>query len=261
MKAANDAALTRDGRYLYLAQPYGGTVTVVATEEMEPFGDPLRLSGRPSMIHTTGDRAWVAGTPSGAWSSIDTKNVRLSVRTVTPGKGWQVAAVNNDGTRIYTGKDSTVTGYGLADGKPVGSPVQLADEAVDLVFDPIDDSRLYVVEDGKDTSTVVAVDTRTGTVEGRTSVPLSFFGHRVAVSPDGRRLYVANEDYDGQLFVIDTGTMRTLARPVDLPGLASDIAVSPDSGRVFVALTDKGEVATFPANAPHAISRFTLKQP
>ncbi|SOE08215.1 caspase family protein [Streptomyces sp. Ag109_G2-15] len=114
VKAANDAALTRDGRYLYLAQPYGGTVTVVATEEMEPFGDPLRLSGRPSMIHTTGDRAWVAGTPSGAWSSIDTKNVRLSVRTVTPGKGWQVAAVNNDGTRIYTGKGSTVTGYGLA---------------------------------------------------------------------------------------------------------------------------------------------------
>ncbi|OXY99186.1 hypothetical protein BEK98_04270 [Streptomyces diastatochromogenes] len=262
VKAANDAALTRDGRYLYLAQPYGGTVTVVATEEMEPFGDPLRLSGRPSMIHvTTGDRAWVAGTPSGAWSAIDTKNVKLTVRTVTPGKGWQVAAVNNEGTRIYTGKGSTVTGYGLADGKPVGSPVQLADEAVDLAFDPIDDSRLYVVEDGKDTSTVVAVDTRTGTVEGRTSVPLSFFGHRVAVSPDGRRLYVANQDYDGQLFVIDTATMRTLARPVDLPGLASDIAVSPDSSRVFVALTDKGEVVTFPANDPHAISRFTLKQP
>ncbi|MFD5794837.1 hypothetical protein ACFWIO_15050 [Streptomyces diastatochromogenes] len=262
VKAANDAALTRDGRYLYLAQPYGGTVTVVATEEMEPFGDPLRLSGRPSVIHvTTGDRAWVAGTPSGAWSSIDTKNVKLTVRTVTPGKGWQVAAVNNEGTRIYTGKGSTVTGYGLADGKPVGSPVQLADEAVDLVFDPIDDSRLYVVEDGKDTSTVVAVDTRTGTVEGRTSVPLSFFGHRVAVSPDGRRLYMANEGYDGQLFVIDTGTMRTLARPVDLPGLVSDIAVSPDSSRVFVSLTDKGEVATFPANDPHAISRFTLNQP
>ena len=83
----------------------------------------------------------------------------------------------------------------------------------------------------------------------------------MAVGPDGRRLYVANEDYDGQLFVIDTGAMRILARPVDLPGLVSDIAVSPDSSRVFVSLTDKGEVAAFPANDPHAISRFTLKQP
>lgn len=104
-------------------------------------------------------------------------------------------------------------------------------------------------------------DTRTGTVEGRTGVPLSFFGHRVAVSPDGRRLYVANEDCDGQLFVIDAETMRTLAEPVDLPGLAADIAVSPDSSRVFVSLTDKGEVATFPANDPHAVSRLTLQQP
>ena len=55
--------------------------------------------------------------------------------------------------------------------------------------------------------------------------------------------------------------MRTLARPVDLPGLVSDIAVSPDSSRVFVSLSDKGQVAAFPANDPHAISRFTLKQP
>jgi YVTN family beta-propeller protein len=59
--------------------------------------------------------------------------------------------------------------------------------------------------------------------------------HRLAILPDGSRLYTENEE-DGTLSVIDLGT-RKLIRKVAMPRPLAGIAVSPD-GKTIVAVDD-----------------------
>ncbi|TVL94153.1 serine/threonine-protein kinase [Streptomyces sp. SAJ15] len=56
----------------------------------------------------------------------------------------------------------------------------------------------------------------------------------VAVSPDGRRVYVANYD-SSSVSVIDTATDRTVGDPIPVGDLPIGLAVSPDGRRAYVA--------------------------
>ena len=77
---------------------------------------------------------------------------------------------------------------------------------------------------------VSVINTRTNEVI--TTIPVGG-GWGVAVSPDGRKVYVAN----GELAVIDTAT-NTVATTLGICGPNSiGVAVSPDNSKVYVTCT------------------------
>lgn len=105
-----------------------------------------------------------------------------------------------------------------------------------------------------DSSRVTAVDLQAGTTEAVPVVPPPAL---VAVSPDGRRVYVTQPgDVDGaapglslgggrRLLIIDAATHAQLGQ-VELMGVPMGLAVSPDSLRVYVA-HGGGEVSVIDA--------------
>ncbi len=103
---------------------------------------------------------------------------------------------------------------------------------------------VFVVDGGGYVSQpmVSVLDATTGAVTSTIEVPLQGFSRKIAVSPDGDRIYVSFRSTNGasQLIVIDVGPSElTLAGTVDLPFgrsyTVSDVAVSPDGARIYVA--------------------------
>ena len=77
-------------------------------------------------------------------------------------------------------------------------------------------------------------------------------GHRLIISPDGRRLYTENEE-DGTVSVIDL-PRRKLLRKIATPRALAGIAISAD-GRTVVAVDDV-EPTLFLADAPAGLARL-----
>jgi YVTN family beta-propeller protein len=57
----------------------------------------------------------------------------------------------------------------------------------------------------------------------------------VAITPDGRRAYVANYDASGAVSVIDTATNRVIGAPIAVGPYPSAVAITPDGERAYVA--------------------------
>ncbi|MCV7173560.1 YncE family protein, partial [Mycobacterium manitobense] len=55
----------------------------------------------------------------------------------------------------------------------------------------------------------------------------------VAVSPDGKRVYLNTQGGGGTVTVIDTGTNKVIGSPITIGGIPSGLAVSPDGTRVY----------------------------
>ncbi|MCX4509362.1 serine/threonine-protein kinase [Streptomyces sp. NBC_01619] len=68
----------------------------------------------------------------------------------------------------------------------------------------------------------------------------------VALSPDGRRVYVTNFSSDS-VSVIDTATNRTVDDPIPVGNSPSGVAVSPDGRRVYVTNNDSASVSVIDA--------------
>jgi len=102
-----------------------------------------------------------------------------------------------------------------------------------------DDSRVYVV-DGF--SGVLMIDTATNETIGR-PITVGDDPEGVAVSPDGRHVYVTNAGSDS-VSVIDTETNTTIGSPItvnddpDDPHGPDGVAVSPDARHVYVTNFD-----------------------
>lgn len=263
LKTYGFATLSQNGRYLYVTQPDTGTVTVLTTEELGPLDGPLAVRGKPNQVEVTdkGD-AWVFSPQANAISLLGTGLTR-SASPISPRHAWTYAALSRDGTRCYLAAGTSVSVYEL-DAHPVRKrDIALARKAAALAIDPTDSSRLYVVEDEPNVAaSVVALDAKSGKVTGETEVPSGTLGQRLAVSANGARLYVATiypSPRQGELSVVDTGTMKTLDAPLDLGD--APFALTVGAHDVYVALYDEGRIATFPMDNPHAITYFTLKAP
>jgi YVTN family beta-propeller protein len=79
----------------------------------------------------------------------------------------------------------------------------------------------------------------------------------VAVSPDGRRVYVSNL-YGESVSVIDAQAMRLVGTPAPAGIDPGGVTVSPDGRRVYVTLLLTPTIATFRADSPGTVSLITL---
>ena len=143
-----------------------------------------------------GNRAYVANISDSTVSVIDTDTNRV-VGTIPVGSGPTAVAVKPDGTRVYVANyyEGTVS-----------------------VIDTNPQSANY----NKVIKTIAIPWGETGSVSGV---------NLLAVSPDDTKVYVSG--IDNTVSVIDTAT-NTISEPYDVAFEISDMAVSPDSSRLYI---------------------------
>jgi YVTN family beta-propeller protein len=193
------------------------TLATIKTQGNELIGEPLRLKGA-----AFGRTLAIAATPDG--------------------KRAYIANEEEDNVSVI----DTTTNTELA-----GSPIALRNsfQPKDIAITP-DGTRAYIVNDGSDNVSVI--DTATNTeLAGSPIVLPTQPAHptpaptAIAISPDGKRAYVADSNSD-LLYVIDTQTNAPIGQPISLKSgsvlFPTAIAISPDGKRAYVANSNAGEV-------------------
>jgi DNA-binding beta-propeller fold protein YncE len=205
-------------------------------------GKPIPIKGNMGDIAVTpdGKTAYVAsgdliGTQAGTVTPISTA-------TNTPGRpiripgGAGVVAITPDGKTAYVGGRHTVTPISTATNTP-GKPIRIFriyTGAIDIAITP--DSKTAYVTNYAAKSGIIPIDTATNRAGKPIRVcrarpgtnPLGDFPRLIAVTPDGKTLYVSC--MDGTLVPISTAT-NTPGRPI------------PHSGGITIAFTPDGKTA------------------
>ena len=207
-QAAQNPGLT-DRFTVNVSDGQGGTTAVLVTVTISPKAaapstpglsattTPIGVGADAYAVAVNGNRAYVANFSDDTVSVIDTGTNRV-VGTIPVGSGPTAVAVKPDGTRVY------VANY---------------NEATVSVIDTNAQSANY----NKVIKTIAIPWGETGSVSGV---------NRLAVSPDGTKVYVSG--IDNTVSVIDTAT-NTIGQPYDVAFETSDMAVSPDSSRLYIA--------------------------
>jgi YVTN family beta-propeller protein len=147
----------------------------------------------------------------------------------------QAAAITPDGKLAYVTSTATnsITIVDLASNATVGSIPVSAGPPQYVAFTP--DGRyayVSVYDQIRETgNVVVVVDTATRSIIA--SVPAKKFPYALAVTPDGRQLFIPNHDFPA-LTVVDTST-NTVTRQIPVKPSPHSVAFSGDASRAYVA--------------------------
>ncbi|MGH9264317.1 MAG: beta-propeller fold lactonase family protein [Acidimicrobiales bacterium] len=169
-------------------------------------------------------RAYVANTVSDTVSVVDTATNTV-VATIPVGDQPNALAVRPDGTRVYVanGGSDTVSVIDTATNTVVAT-IPVGNFPQGVAVRP-DGARVYVATfDG-----LAVIDPATNSVVA--TIPV-VAGAGMAFSPDGRRMYVANQALDA-LTVVDT-TTNTVVTDIPVGHSPHGVAVRPDGARVYV---------------------------
>jgi YVTN family beta-propeller protein len=243
----NGAAITPDGRRVYVFATVSNTVSVIDTATGSVISTvPVGVGPSDAVITPDGKHAYVADT---GLSVIDTATNTVTATISDIPAPWDVA-VSPDGTRVYAATRSSAAGPGgvtvvdTATNAVIGT-VDAGTDPTDVSLSP-DGRRIYVVARTGDNlpGRVSVVDT-----ESRTILATITTGGNPAdlvVSPDNRRAYVTNGgtlDTPGTtVTVIDTLT-NTVSNTLTVGEGPAGLAVSPDSKRVYVANFQSGTLS------------------
>lgn len=193
-------------------------------------------------VERYGRHAYVANSGAGTVSVVDVA-ARTVVDTVPVGDTPVAVTVRADGARAYVANQESadITVIDTADRSVVTTvPVGfLPWKTVEGIAVSRDGTRAVVTLDsGFGTDTLQVVDLERGEVTGAVPVGRSPLG--VAISPDGRRAWVADSD-DGTVSAVDL-LAGTRSRTIDVGGSPSMVLLGP-GGRAWVPAAADGTVA------------------
>jgi phospholipase C len=250
------AAISPDGRYLYVADAGTTTVTVVDTR-IDRLVATIAVGEYPSAvaIAPNGSRVYVANTgpdtgPGGSTSVsvIDARTWRVA-DTIDVGEAPQALAVSPDGGTLYVTTHDGLAVVDLTDDRTIGTISLPAPHGVAVSSEG---TRAYVADARADDVSVV--NTTTGTMLGEIALS-GRLPWRLALSADGSRLYVADTNSD-QVSVVDTASGRELAT-VGVGHDPTGIAVSPE-GSVWTTDHMSGTVSVIDPVANTLVSTIRL---
>ena len=152
------------------------------------------------------------------------------------------ATVSGSGLQMYvagSGDPGTVTPFSLAT-DTFGSPITVGDEPYDVIRSP-DGSTLYALN--YDGESISVIDTATGLVTKTFDLatenlyyPYPYTG---AISPDGKTLYISDDDYDTYAINAQTGALEaTYGTGNEV--YPYDTVMSPSGGHVLVLQEEGG---------------------
>lgn len=272
-KLPTEIALTPDGKTAYLLNSVSNTVSMVSrasgvltTRTIKAGRYPIGLAMTPS-----GNRVFITRQQNYGPGSV------LPVKAATGVPGTAVApprqqgyildavAVSPDGRKVFA-EERALSGSweGLlpirTTGDRVGAPIKFAQQPYgieDMAFTP-DSKTLFVLSSTNKQARLTPIRTATGKV-GR-SITMSAFPDAMAMTPDGRFIYISDH-YHGTVKVVRTSTDRVI-KTIKI-NFAQALAMAPDGKTLYVgaaaAGTGAGEVipvstATDAAGAPVTVS-------
>jgi YVTN family beta-propeller protein len=236
----------------YIANLGSGTVTRIdtATNRLEA---PVRLGPRSGPIA-------VAVTPDGKTAyvaSIESSTVTpVSTSTGRPGRPIRVPrapdhlAVTPDGKTLYVASQVNgnadepgwVTPIATATNR-AGRPVRVGIDPGPIVIGPRGTS-IYVLTSGfrprSGGGNVTVITTATDTIRKVIRLPQGSSPVDLAVTPDGRTLYVASQAGPSALIPVPADTLRP-GKPIGISGNPQLLTMAPDGSAVYV-LASNGEV-------------------
>ena len=193
---------------------------------------------------------------SGSWSQDVTKaeGTFVGMRIALPG-GPRIDFISPPAgkpgtiaTLVGSGFESLAQNNALYFGSGVPAPVLSASPTVLTVRVPLVTNtasvRLNTIANRALSPRPFSVDVTSPDLRPGASVPVASAPQGIAISPDGRKLYVANQ---GSVSMISTVTNKVLvpsnSYPRTAPAVAQGIVASPDGKRVYVGAGTSGVVA------------------
>jgi len=247
-------AVTPDGRRAVVADNGGKAAVVIDTASRKVVKSiPLPDVGEGVAISPDGAAAYVTSESDEVFvvdpeTATDVGTVELGVEASS------AVAFSPDGRLAYIGvRPDEIAAVDTRTEKVVGSSIKLAGRPTLIALTP-DGETAYVIEQG--VAGVAVVDTALGQVVK--TITTSEEPRGIAVSPDGQRLYVGLPTETAKAFiVVNTTTDATVGSPIEVPGGAWEIAISPDGKTAYVASDDEVtpiNLATKKAEAPIEMS-------
>jgi len=195
----SEIVLSPDGKRIYGIDPTTNNLVILNSGSLQPAANPVHLGNAPGglVVAPDGNHVYVGNTADGTVSVIDTRNWQST--TVSVGTNSQPIAVTSDNSRVF---------------------VLTRDSAHDVYKVSVFDAGLHAV---------------------RSPIPIGpvalYYGSPVAVSPDGRQLYVAtlsqSQNQPGTIKVINTGTGAT-QRSIPVGPSPTAVTISRDGKRLYV---------------------------
>jgi YVTN family beta-propeller protein len=225
-------AITPDGRYAYVADAFGKTVSVIdvatgASESIEVGEGPFGAAITPD-----GGRVFVTDSTGEEVSVIDTQTKRV-VGEIHLGTNPTGVAISPGGEFAYVTEAgaSAVQVIDTRTMEVVGGAIEdVGQGPVGIEFTP-DGATAYVVD--RVSNEVSAIDTATRKV---TPIELEGEGPRgIVVAPDGRKAFVV-ELASHSVAVIDTVTNKEIEE-IPLAGEPGEVAVAANGKTVYVTVT------------------------
>ncbi|WP_280311180.1 protein kinase domain-containing protein [Nocardia abscessus] len=223
-------AVSPDGRRIYVGSWKQPTVSVIdtATNVVTAL---VGVPQEPKGLAVSADGAYVYVVCADAVSVIaTTSNTTIGVAIADHGTFSQAVAVSRDGTHLYVadGLRATVTVRNARTRDATATiPLGAEHDMVEAVALTPDGRHLFAEVSGQ----IATIDTTTATVTARTA--LDGVGATIAISPDGRSVYVVSQS-SSTLHILDAAT-GAKSGTVQLKGTSAGIAVSPSGRYVFVA--------------------------
>lgn len=228
-----DAALSPDGRRLYVANLGSSSISVIDTDAQRTIAT-VKSGSSPNGLALTSDgkTLWFANAGGGTIQSVDTASLALSAPIVV-GAQPGVIAIAPSGAMLY------VSDRGANEVTPVDLRARTALPAIaagarptGLAITP-DGRSLYVVDSGD--NDVRSIDlTRGGITTAK--IPVGVDPMRIAVTPDGRAAYVTNYA-NSTITPIDLRT-GLAAPPIEVGGAPYGIAIA-SGGRVAAIVSHR----------------------
>jgi YVTN family beta-propeller protein len=227
-EAPESIALTPSGKRAFVVNFSGRSVTVIETAGRTPVATiPLPSNGERVAISPDGKTAYVTSESKEKVIVINTETA-TEAGTITVGPEASAVAFAPDGKQAYVGiAPEDVQAVETASGKLVGGPIKVPGSVRGIAFTPGGETA-YVAA-GSD---VAVIDTALGRVVGE--IPIGSAVSTLAVSPDGRRLYVGSLS-GKSVTVVETATNKIVGTPIALPGEPVEIAITPDGRTAYVA--------------------------
>ena len=229
-----DVAITPDGRYAWVVDGIGGSVSVIDTKTKTVVQGPIAVGLAPRGIAITpnGGRAYVTNSGDDTVTVLNTGTYATVGDPIAVGDEPDGVAVTPDGGTVFVAQ----RGGGIA---VINANTA---EVVDTIDDSLGPSRITIgPRGGRAFVTNHASDSVSAFSPGGGSflgspIPVGTEPTGIAATPSGSFVYSASAA-DGSLTQIDTGIELPIGAPLDFPG-ATGVAITPDGLQGYV--TDGG---------------------